>query len=36
MKVEKTIDLGNKFGLELADLGDRQRPFEHQGTLGAT
>ena len=34
MKVEKTIDLGDKLGLELADLGDRQRPFEHQGARG--
>lgn len=30
MKVEKAIHLGDDLRLELADLGDIQRPFEHQ------
>ena len=33
--IEKAIDLGDKLGLELADLGDGQRPLEHQGARGA-
>ena len=34
MKVEEAINLGDELGLKLADLGDRQRPFEYQGTRG--
>ncbi|WP_246787909.1 hypothetical protein [Bradyrhizobium sp. CCBAU 53421] len=33
--VEATIDLGDELRFELADLCDRQRPFEHQGARGA-
>ena len=30
MKVEQTVDLGDQVGLDLAYLGDRQRPLSGQ------
>jgi transposase len=33
--VEEPIDLGDELGLELADLRNRQRPFEPQAASGA-
>jgi VIT1/CCC1 family predicted Fe2+/Mn2+ transporter len=35
MMVEEAIDLGDEVGLVLADLGDRQRPIEHDGASGS-
>ncbi|MER8639733.1 hypothetical protein [Mesorhizobium sp. M1365] len=31
MSVEQAVDLSDQVGLELADLGDRQRPLHRQG-----
>ena len=33
--IEQAVDLGDQIGLELSDLGDRQRPIKDQSALSS-